>query len=393
MFERIVIRDRVQSFPGSPFDVGFLAESMLFYGHTHVVGHTAAFFELVRAFGPDLLIDFLRDTHFTFTYQPNFFGVHTNGDEHTFITATIPRRCELQNLAQPAFEKILGKPGKARRLANRARDLIKEEPMSNVLTDYATSDIDDPAYVRSTVERFIRAYAPEYALPRPFVFDVSKKGDRAMAVQTNIDFEALNASFHLRVPVTHSTIRTGDLLNYVGNVRVNIATAAAFDADFATEHTNALVMQDRVASAMAAKRRQEVVRQFTDLTLDGLPSVADVINSGQRSLRDLLPLLERAKRFREWIADKSPDADLVKAYHAEVIKDSWIDKLPAKPLRWAFFTVAGLGLHALGLGAMGTVAGIALSAADAFMLDMVARGWKPNQFVERDLIPFVKPPR
>src|ERR1700690_3011274 len=234
MFERIVIRDRVQSYPGSPFDVGFLAESMLFYGHTHVVGHTSAFLELVRAFGPDLLIDFLRESHFTFTYQPNFFGVRTNGEEHDFITGTIVRKGELQHIAQTTFEKVIGRHGKAKRLANRARGLIKEAPMPDVMKDYAISDIDDPAYVRRAVECFILAYAPEYTLPQPFVFDVSKRGDHIMVVRTNIDFEALNTSYHLRVPVSHSTLNIAALLCSVGNVSVNIATAADFDADFAT---------------------------------------------------------------------------------------------------------------------------------------------------------------
>jgi hypothetical protein len=128
MFERIVIRDRVQGFPGSPFDVGFLGESMLFYGHAHVIGHTAALHGLINAFGPDLLIDYLRDNYFTFTYQPNFFAVHPDRDGVNFGVATIRRNANppdhdgfelygLQNILQPAFEALLGKPGRARRLA------------------------------------------------------------------------------------------------------------------------------------------------------------------------------------------------------------------------------------------------------------------------------------
>src|ERR1700690_1013373 len=48
-----------------------------------------------------------RGSHFTFTYQPNVFGVRTNGEEHDFITGTIVRKGELQHIAQTTFEKVM----------------------------------------------------------------------------------------------------------------------------------------------------------------------------------------------------------------------------------------------------------------------------------------------
>jgi hypothetical protein len=103
------------------------------------------------------------------------------------------------------------------------------------------------------------------------------------------------------------------------------------------------------------------------------PSLRQLINSGQRSFEELRPLLERAGKFREWLAGKSPDADLIKAYHREVIQGSWAEKLPARALRFLLFNGAGLALDALGGGGIGTLARLALSAADAFVLDKLAR--------------------
>lgn len=43
-----------------PLDVGFLVEAMVFYGHVNVVANRAALGQLVRAFEPELLLEFLK---------------------------------------------------------------------------------------------------------------------------------------------------------------------------------------------------------------------------------------------------------------------------------------------------------------------------------------------
>jgi len=53
------------------------------------------------------------------------------------------------------------------------------------------------------------------------------------------------------------------------------------------------------------------------------------------------------------------------------------------------FTGAGIGIDALGAGGIGTSIGVALSAADQFLLDRLIKGWKPNQFIEDELRGFV----
>ena len=65
----------------------------------------------------------------------------------------------------------------------------------------------------------------------------------------------------------------------------------------------------------------------------------------------------------------------------------WVDKLPAKPLRWFQFTLAG-GLIANLQPPRGTIASTALGAADAFLFDKLIKGWKPNQFVQGPLKSF-----
>jgi len=37
---------------------------------------------------------------------------------------------------------------------------------------------------------------------------------------------------------------------------------------------------------------------------------------------------------------------------------------------------------------MGTATAVAISAADAFLLERLRKGWKPNQFIDESLKPF-----
>jgi hypothetical protein len=77
---------------------------------------------------------------------------------------------------------------------------------------------------------------------------------------------------------------------------------------------------------------------------------------------------------------------LIRNYYQETVKETWADKLPGKPIKWAMFTGVGILVDALtssmGLGSLG---GIAFSAADTFILDKIIKGWKPHQFIEKDL--------
>ena len=86
--------------------------------------------------------------------------------------------------------------------------------------------------------------------------------------------------------------------------------------------------------------------------------------------------------------NRDPDQGLVKAYFREVTKGSWVDRLPAKSVRWSIFTGLGFAVDLLGAQGIGTATGVAISAADAFLLDRLLKGWKPNQFIDDSLDPF-----
>jgi hypothetical protein len=63
--------------------------------------------------------------------------------------------------------------------------------------------------------------------------------------------------------------------------------------------------------------------------------------------------------------------------------------MPAKHARFATFTGGGLIIDSLGGGGLGTLAGLGLSAFDMYLLEKIVHKWKPTQFVDDTVRPFL----
>ena len=92
--------------------------------------------------------------------------------------------------------------------------------------------------------------------------------------------------------------------------------------------------------------------------------------------------MEHAKEFKHWISNQEPSESLVRDYYSEITAGTWADKLPSKVLRFALFTGAGFLTDLLMPTGIGTLTGLGLGAGDAFLVDKLAKGWKPNTFID-----------
>ena len=135
------------------------------------------------------------------------------------------------------------------------------------------------------------------------------------------------------------------------------------------------------AAGNAAERND-----FDNVVLAGVSSLRDSINSGEMPFEQFLTLLERATRFKRWLRNLPPDVSLVNEYHREISKQDWYSRLPAKSLRFVFFTGLGLFADVLAKQGVGSMIGVGLGAADTFILDKLLKKWKPNQFVDDVLL-------
>jgi hypothetical protein len=73
-------------------------------------------------------------------------------------------------------------------------------------------------------------------------------------------------------------------------------------------------------------------------------------------------------------------------------KEQFIAKLPGKSFRFLIFNAIGLGIAAATTPTGGIISGLAISAFDNFVLDRILRGWKPNHFINNEIIKRMKRP-
>jgi hypothetical protein len=391
MFNTICIRNQSQT--ESSIDLGFLAEAILFYPDVQVIATKGIIEQLARACGPEVLLEFLQRRYLTISYEHQLLGIRTRnsgtGDErHSAITFSSPQH-DLGEVAPNLLFELTGRSGKARRLANRFLALVKPLQRSeHILTDFR-SDVLDADYIQSLIRSLCSSCAPEYPLPDPLVFEI-RDHDQEFEVLTNINFEQLNRSYHLRVSPSHSSMTPAYLLSHILTARDNLFFASTLDADLAISPVASHILVTKIGKIIArSQRNMSQLATFQDFVFNDGRAIAECINSGEKSFSDLLDIREKADRFRAWLKGKAWDADLTKDYFAEVTHSSWIDKLQGKTFRWSIFTTLGLTLDALGGGGIGTALGLGISAADSFLLERIIKGWKPNQFVNGPLSEFV----
>ena len=388
MFDSLLIRPHRQV--EDTLDLGMLAEAMIFYGDVTVLARENVIGQLVRECTPDILLELLSSRHFKLAYEFEMAGIRTvnaalrSQSRHSAVLFSSPNH-ELQHLAPRLFRDATGKSGLGRRMASRFMPMVQVVKRPAGALAAFNSDLTDSAYLKSVVRAVVDELAPGFALPSPLVFEVSHESEE-FTVTTNIDFNELNRAHKVFNPSADSSITEASLLTHALTCRDNLYFAAAYKCDISANSLQSLILAQRVAGILTRHRNyQTQIEQFQSFVFDGGRAIRESINSGAASFKDLLPILERASEFRKWLSGQPANADLVKEYFRAVVRESWVDRLPAKSSRWAIFTGAGMVLDGLGAGGLGTATGLGISAADTFVLDLILKGWRPNQFVDGPL--------
>ena len=339
----------------------------------------------------------VTEGHITFAYDPVLNAVATDDpgtplERHSLITVE-PQRSDLQEVATDVFLQATGRPGHSRRLARRftgAASTLQHDP---TILAAAREDFIDTDYIRTGASTILATLVPDYALPSPLEFEVTDH-DGSYRVQTNIDFAAANRLYQRRVPTTHSTLSAAQLLVMMYEAREHISLAASEGTELLVSEARALLVDLRLASLLDhARLSQEHIGCFQDFVFDDSRAIRDVISSGERTIAELVPLLDGARSWKLWLAERPLDADLLREYWKAAFARSWVDRLPVRAARWALFTGAGVAADLAGAGGVGTALGVGLSLVDGLLVQRLLTGWTPNQFVEGPLRGFLRTDR
>jgi hypothetical protein len=393
MFTRIGIQHQNFYDPEHPLDLGFLAEAMLFYGEVEVIANRGVMSQLVRECGPETLCELLAQGHLKLKFEPNMPGIFSaqgNGPNDPYSLVLVnPQGEALSDVLRPVLMKIVGRSGRARRLALRLARFVDDAPVELELLNRLREDLISADYTTRAARMIVEQCAPGAPLPAKPQFEIRFIDQNNFHVASNFDYDSINRVYHQRIPPSHSTITSALILSHILNARKILDDCAANGSEIATSEIWSEIIRLKVATALQSRiKSAEEISAFQDFVFDSGRALAEAINTKERKFDELLPVLDSARQFRKWLQEGQFSEGLIKEYFRKATADSWVDKLPVKSARWAFFTAAGLGLDALGAAGLGSAFS---SIADTFFVDKILKGWKPNQFVERCLKPFIKP--
>ena len=217
--------------------------------------------------------------------------------------------------------------------------------------------------------------------------------DEHYRFQTNLDWAAVSRA---STPAARSLF-TGPIPLLLGMVemRQDLALGASLGASLAQDRLGARIMQTKCKELTALLDDQQgEADRFQKLVVKGIGDLRGAINSGQRSFREFLDVLEEAEDFRSWLDHQVPTSDLVASYFAEAFKKSplekHLEKQPVKTLRWILPIIADFGFVAAHADALvGPASAAGLVAFDQLVLDRFKKGWRPATFINEKLTPFV----
>lgn len=389
MFESIVYKNAIG--PGPLIDVGALAEGLIFYGRVAIVGNSGTLKYLLARVPPFILLSLMKSGRIEFHYLGDQTGVSTiqasdSRSLHDLVRFSSPDHA-IEKVGPQFFKAAAGGSSQARIGAAQFARLLRPFDHTGFDQISVLQALSDSASTEASVEALIRIAAPGYALPGPLRFRIERQ-NQGFSVDTNVDFLRLNECYHKIVSPEHSSITEAYVLSLLQGAYEATYFAAALDSEVAVAPIERVV-QSKAVEAIVRRRTQSEsqIEGFIDLTLTDARTIREAVNSGAVPFVSVIKLLNSADKFRHWLREQPIEVGLLRAYYQETIKDSWADRLPGKSARWGVFTGIGLAADAYGTAPWGTLAGVAISAADSFLADKLIKGWKPHQFVEGELKP------
>jgi len=392
MFDSIVLN---RSIDRPSLTVGEIAEALVFYQNVHIVMDISTLLELIRTIGHNNVIKLLSLPDVKTTFIEDFVAVYTqdsgSGAEHSLISAYLSGNAsgvQLNSLKKRLNYKISQQgltKSETEVFIERFRKLIvprrlaSDHFISGGIIPTAREDLNDEDYVSAAARIIVSNLLAGQRPPEDLFYKIHNNKD-TFRIDTNIDFAKINQFNINRVEMIGEATPASVARDILG-ASYGLILAGYYGGDFYTSSTESEIIQYRNKQILVrANTNRNELNSFHKIVLEGSPNISSIINEKERSFEEFLELLSRAKKFKHWLKNKSPDKNLVSSYLEEITTTGWLGSGYGKALRYIASTAAGF---------IGPTTGIVVSAIDAFFLDKLSLGWRPNQFINQKMKPFI----
>lgn len=349
---------------------------MVFYGSVRLVIRPDELKQLARTWGSDLVIELAESGLVSFTWPANMsaIGMVEDGQGEKYFSVLVEGQSRgPEDEIAIAFEAITGRRGRSKRLTGRLAHHLDIVRYDESTPAWIRERLGDDAFVKMAVPQIVQSYAPGLDLSA-LRFDVGQEADGHFRVDTNLDYVAATAEYRARFGLVDDSVTGALILVEMMAVAEELFYSTRFEADASTNPLTASLCGGLTLHLLEQQRTssEQLDTLLKTVAVKGAVSVRDLVNSGEKSIADVVELVNQGQRFRDWLGAREPTENLIRAYILEETKERWSDSTRLRTLR--FLTVAGTGLA-------NPAAGIAASAGDTFILDRLLAGWRPSQFV------------
>jgi hypothetical protein len=386
VFDAICFRDGAT--PEGKIDLGFMAEALIFYGKIHFVGNASGLDQLLARVGAYELLELLKGGYLEIHIAPDLLVTTTNTsawglERHDLGLVELVDHDPHADIRQ-RFLTYVGGDASHEKAASEFLKKIHLVSTKNIdLGSIRAAIIADPSF-EHVATAWLRHLVP-MAMPDHPRVEVWTLGTE-FQIGTNIDFPRVSEAMRELTGQSDYVFNAASLISNFAATHEDVYYAAQLSAEISTSYWRSPMAQARFTQLwQRAHASRAELGKFSEATLGTGRAVGEAILEGRATFAQLLAVLDKRRNFREWLAGRPFDADLVKEYFAEVTKESWIDKLPNKTLRWALANSLGIAAEAVAPSGAGIGAALAVSAFDAFLLERIAKGWRPDQFVDTEL--------
>jgi len=379
---------------GMSVDVGHLAEALIYYDRVSLnVSNQAQF--------ADVLSWFVDQGEFE-----TLLSLVTDGTlnvyEYSFLTAPIQREddgplilmnmqeegqvqansFEMRFLYHQKVDAVIADKKKRRRLYQAFRGRVTEvkaEAFAESI-EVARTDFADGRRSALVMQAFIDNLYRTKNLGRPpqVVCKVVSTPEGHHQTTYNLDFKEIEKLvgrnlWHRASPITGNAMSCRFL-----------QSASDLGCDLFLPQPMSVLVGDKLFESARACNKPGSIIESLEASVE-FPDVRALVNEGRISIKEVLYLRGKSKRFRDWLqSEASRDRDALIAYHHEVARDSGYQTAGRKTLGMFGF-LAGPAVGAAigaGLGPAGAAVGAAVGGALTWATDIGMRmeNWKPVMF-------------
>lgn len=394
MFERICIKDKKTE--NYRLDIGFLIDTILFYGKVIVIAHKEELKILFSTLGENLIKELVSSGRLEIRFKGNHLGSMIFPGGKYNVDTFSSENVTLDSTLYEIHREQVNNSQKNLKFSAEFSKLIEAYNYGKEVRENIVTDFNNVELLSKTLPLYINSIVPNFELPEKIEIEILKDDNfgpyEAYSLSTNIDLNELNRIHKQNNPEVKYDIDYSGFLLSMAESKGDIHLASDLNSELVTSELYSKFIEIELIELISKRAKSQTeLNLFKEYSLADCTSLGSAFVNGTLNGKELLRIFDKSDKFREWLSKIPEDGNLLGEYHKAVITKDLSEKLPVKTARFVIFGGIGLTLDLLGTGGIGTAIATTLAVGDTFLLDrIINRKWKPNQFIDNTLKPKIK---